>query len=39
VTSETDVAEVVWQAANDTTDRLHFAAGADAVALANAKRH
>ncbi|WP_225980172.1 TOBE domain-containing protein, partial [Paracidovorax avenae] len=24
----------VWQAAHDTTDRLHFAAGADAVALA-----
>ncbi len=37
VTSEADVAEVVWQAANDTTDRLHFAAGADAVALASAK--
>ncbi len=34
VTSEADVADVVWQAANDTTDRLHFAAGADAVALA-----
>ena len=39
VTYETDVAEVVWQAAHDTTDRLHFAAGADAVALANAKLH
>lgn len=37
VTSEADVAEVVWEAANDLTDRLHFAAGADAVALANAK--
>lgn len=39
VTCEADVAKVVWQAANDTTDRLHFAAGADAVALANAKLH
>ncbi len=39
VTSESDVAQVVWQAAQDTTDRLHFAAGADAVALANAKLH
>lgn len=37
VTEEADVAEAVWQAAHDTTDRLHFAAGADAVALANAK--
>lgn len=36
VTHEADVAEAVWQAAHDTTDRLHFAAGADAVALANA---
>lgn len=34
VTTEVDVAEVVWQAANDSSDRLHFAAGADAVALA-----
>ena len=39
VTRESDVAEVVWQAAQDATDRLHFAAGADAVALANAKLH
>lgn len=37
VTTAQDVAEVVWQAANDTTQRLHFAAGPDAVALANAK--
>lgn len=37
-TKETDVAEVVWQAANDTTQRLRFAAGADAVALAQAHR-
>jgi len=28
-----DVAEVVWQAANDASERLHFPAGADAVAL------
>ncbi|MCP4562845.1 MAG: SDR family oxidoreductase [Bosea sp.] len=33
-TKESDVAEAVWQAANDTSDRLHFPAGADAVALA-----
>ncbi len=31
-----DVAEAVWQAANDTSGRLRFAAGADAVALAEA---
>jgi short-subunit dehydrogenase len=34
VTTEADVAEVVWQAANDTSARLHFPAGPDAVALA-----
>lgn len=28
-----DVAEAVWRAANDTSARLHFAAGADALAL------
>ncbi|MEL1263339.1 SDR family oxidoreductase [Pseudoxanthomonas putridarboris] len=33
-TKETDVAEGVWRAANDVSDRLHFPAGADAVALA-----
>ena len=33
-TQPSDVADVVWLAANDTTDRLRFAAGADAVALA-----
>ena len=33
-----DVAEAVWRAANDTSDQLHFAAGPDAVALANAKQ-
>jgi len=36
VTTEADVAEAVWQAAHDMTSRLHFAAGADAVALAKA---
>jgi len=35
-TDPLDVAKAVWDAANDTSDRLHFAAGADAVALANA---
>lgn len=35
-TSETDVAEAVWQAANDRTARLRYPAGADAVALARA---
>lgn len=34
VTKESDVAEAVWCAANDSTGRLRFAAGADAVALA-----
>ncbi|WP_454832635.1 SDR family oxidoreductase [Pseudoxanthomonas wuyuanensis] len=34
VTMEADVAQAVWQAANDASDRLHFPAGADAVALA-----
>ncbi|MGY2285550.1 SDR family oxidoreductase [Pseudomonas gingeri] len=33
-TTELDVAEAVWRAATDTTGQLHFAAGADAVALA-----
>ncbi|MFK0274715.1 SDR family oxidoreductase [Ensifer sp. NPDC090286] len=36
VTTEADVAEVVWQAANDVSAQLHFPAGADAVALAQA---
>ena len=31
-----DVAEAVWRAANDSSDRLHFPAGADALALAAA---
>ncbi len=34
VTTELDVAEVVWRAANDSTGQLRFPAGADAVALA-----
>jgi NAD(P)-dependent dehydrogenase (short-subunit alcohol dehydrogenase family) len=34
VTTESDVAAVVWRAANDETGQLHFPAGADAVALA-----
>ena len=34
VTTECDVAEVVWRAANDETEQLRFPAGADAVALA-----
>lgn len=37
VTKESDVAEVVWQAANDSSGRLHFPAGPDAVALAQAR--
>jgi len=36
VTTETDVAEAIWQAANDLSGQLHFPAGADAVALAKA---
>jgi NAD(P)-dependent dehydrogenase (short-subunit alcohol dehydrogenase family) len=34
LTKESDVAEAVWRAANDTTGQLRFPAGADAVALA-----
>jgi len=37
VTKESDVAEAVWHAAIDTTGQIRFAAGADAVALAQAK--
>ncbi|RJG11285.1 SDR family oxidoreductase [Massilia cavernae] len=37
VTTESDVAGGVWRAANDTTGRLRFAAGADAVALAESR--
>jgi NAD(P)-dependent dehydrogenase (short-subunit alcohol dehydrogenase family) len=36
VTEASDVAEVVWRAANDTSARLRYPAGADAVALAGA---
>lgn len=36
VTTSSDVAEVVWRAANDASGQLRFAAGPDAVALANA---
>lgn len=34
VTRESDVAEVVYRAANDASDQMHFPAGADAIALA-----
>jgi NAD(P)-dependent dehydrogenase (short-subunit alcohol dehydrogenase family) len=34
VTKETDVAEAVWQAANDASGQLRFPAGPDALALA-----
>ena len=37
VTTECDVAEAVWHAANDTSGKLRFPAGADAVALAHSK--
>jgi NAD(P)-dependent dehydrogenase (short-subunit alcohol dehydrogenase family) len=37
VTTESDVAEVVWRAANDATGQLRFPAGADAVALAQSR--
>jgi len=36
VTKESDVAEAVWQAANDASGQLRFPAGADAAALARA---
>lgn len=35
-TRESDVADAVWQAVHDETDRLHFPAGADAMALSQA---
>src|SRR6478736_1114703 len=38
LTTEADVAEGVWRAANDATDQLRFPASADAVALALAGR-
>ena len=34
ITSERDVAEAVWRAANDSAPTLRYPAGADAVALA-----
>ena len=37
VTTESDVAAVVWRAANDGSPTLRFAAGADAVALAECR--
>lgn len=37
VTNESDVAEVVWRAANDRTGQIRFPAGADAVALAQTR--
>jgi NAD(P)-dependent dehydrogenase (short-subunit alcohol dehydrogenase family) len=36
-TRPTDVAQAVWQAANDVSGRLHFPAGADAIALAEGR--
>jgi len=36
-TKETDVADAVWAAVNDMSDRLHFPGGADAVALYQAR--
>ncbi|MEN2988085.1 SDR family oxidoreductase [Tistrella sp. BH-R2-4] len=36
-TTETDVADAVWAAVHDTSGRLHFLAGADAVALHQAR--
>lgn len=37
VTTEADVAEVIWRAANETSGQLRFPAGADALALAQAR--
>jgi short-subunit dehydrogenase len=37
VTTERDVAEAVWSAANDASGQLRFPAGADALALAQAR--
>lgn len=37
VTTESDVAEAVWHAANDMTGKLRFPAGADALALAQSR--
>ena len=37
VMTESDVAEVVWRAANDASGQLRFPAGGDAVALARSR--
>jgi NAD(P)-dependent dehydrogenase (short-subunit alcohol dehydrogenase family) len=37
VTTESDVAEAVWRAANDATGQLRFPAGRDALALAQSR--
>ena len=37
VTTEADVAEAIWRAANDMTGQLRFPAGADALALAQSR--
>jgi len=37
VTTESDVADAVWRAANDISGQLRFPAGADAVALAQSR--
>ena len=37
VTTEADVADAVWRAVNDATGQLRFPAGADAIALAQAR--
>jgi NAD(P)-dependent dehydrogenase (short-subunit alcohol dehydrogenase family) len=37
VTKESDVAEAIFRAANDTSGQLRFPAGPDAIALANAR--
>jgi NAD(P)-dependent dehydrogenase (short-subunit alcohol dehydrogenase family) len=37
VTTESDVAETVWRAANDASGQLRFPAGADAAALAQSR--
>jgi hypothetical protein len=37
MTTESDVAEAVWRAANDASGQLRFPAGHDAVALARSR--
>lgn len=37
VTTESDVADAVWRAANDASGQLRFPAGPDAVALAESR--